>query len=393
MKQGITIGLVLSSVPSYSETFFTTKVNGLSELGYSILLFAKGKRPAHLNCKVIKPYPVAGGFGLRLLYLSVVLLVSLIRAPRSVIRLWQYERKDGLQLGSILKSIYINAHILPYKVAWLHMGFAAMGVGRENVAKAIGAKLAVSFRGFDIDVFPLKHPDCYNRLWMKVDKIHSISQHLLDRAKTLGLSNSIPTQIVYPAVQENLPVKSNFEFKNPLQIVTVARLTWIKGLPYALQAIAKLKALGIPVRYSIVGGGPDHEYLLHEIHELKIADQVTLEGKLSHSRTLELIGEADLYLQPSLNEGFCNAVLEAQAMGCLCIASKIGGLIENIEDGVTGWLVEPRNPEAITAVILKILNLSVDARTDLAGRARVRVHSMFLKDRQIAAWNGFYQSH
>ncbi len=58
-----------------------------------------------------------------------------------------------------------------------------------------------------------------------------------------------------------------------------------------------------------------------------------------------------IYVQPSLNEGFCNAVLEAQAMGKLTIASNVGGLPENIVDGKTGWLFENLSSESLAQQI------------------------------------------
>ncbi|MBK7870836.1 MAG: glycosyltransferase family 4 protein [Saprospiraceae bacterium] len=53
--------------------------------------------------------------------------------------------------------------------------------------------------------------------------------------------------------------------------------------------------------------------------------------------------KADIYLQYSIQEGFCNAVLEAQAMGLLCIVSDAEGLPENILHGQTGWVVPKGN--------------------------------------------------
>lgn len=383
------IGLVLASVPAYSETFFTTKINGLAAQGYSFLLFARGEKPATLLCRHISPYPVVENRLLRILYFIVIISIVLLRAPARVARFWRLEKQDGLGLTQILKSIYLNAHILPYRLSWLHMGFAAVGLGRENVAQAMGAKLAVSFRGFDLNVYPLKHKACYNRLWTKVTKVHSISNHLVERAYLLGLSKSVAVDIIPPAVAHDLPIKSTYEFQNPLQLVTVARLTWIKGLPYALQAVAQLKAAGIPVHYTIVGDGPDREYLLHEIHELQLTHEVTLLGKLDHSKTLERIQLADIYLQPSLNEGFCNAVLEAQAIGCLCVASRVGGLVENIQHEATGWLVKPRSASELAEIIIQISELPLAERKRLSNNARKHA-AQFNKAAHIEKWKVFY---
>ncbi|HRJ30855.1 MAG TPA: glycosyltransferase [Cyclobacteriaceae bacterium] len=388
----VRVAVVLSSVPAYSETFFTSKINGLSKLGYRIVVFARGNKKSDLNCAVVQPYPVYESSLLRLLSMCFVLPLVFVRAPLASLRLWQLEKKDGLSLRSIFKSLYLNSHILPYKLNWLHFGFSAVGIGRENVARAIGANLAVSFRGYDINVYPLKHKGCYDRLWTKVDKVHAISHYLVNQARTLGLADSTPFHIITPAVSDYLPVKTDFQFKKPLQVITVARLTWIKGLSIALQAVAQLIKMGVQIHYTIIGDGSDREYLLHEIRAMELTDHVTLAGKLPHADTLNQMQQSDIYLQPSLNEGFCNAVLEAQAMGCLCIASRVGGLPENIEHGVTGWLFEPRSPGACAEALLKLLDVSMEERIIIASQARQRVALHFQMDNHLLQWRSFYES-
>jgi colanic acid/amylovoran biosynthesis glycosyltransferase len=251
--------------------------------------------------------------------------------------------------------------------------------------------MAVSLRGYDIHVYPLKHPGCYGRLWDKVTKVHSISRHLLERAWESGLPEAIPNQIITPAVRTPLPAKENFEFQMPLNLLTVARLTWIKGLNYALQAVALLKAQGLDIHYTIIGEGPEREHLLHEIHELRLTNQVTLAGKLSHSEALTSMRNADIYLQPSLNEGFCNAVLEAQAMGCLCVVSDVGALPENILHNYTGWLVTPKKPEEVVNKINYVFNLPVKEREFISYNARKRVTEKFAMEQHVSHWSLFYQ--
>jgi colanic acid/amylovoran biosynthesis glycosyltransferase len=324
--------------------------------------------------------------------MGTVLPVLFIRAPLASWRLWHLEKKGGASYTQIIKCLYLNAHILPYKLNWLHFGFATMAIDREHVAQAIHAKMGVSFRGYDINVYPLKNPACYTRLWKNVNKVHSISNYLIKRARAFGLSDSTAFQIIAPAVTQSFAAKTNFEFGQHLQIVTVARLTWIKGLSIALQAMAQLLKSGIQIHYTVVGEGPDREFLLHEIHELGLTKHVTLAGKFSHADTLIQIQNSDIYLQPSLNEGFCNAVLEAQAMGCLCVASRVGGLLENIEDGVTGWLVEPRNPDALTERIVQLIKLPLIERTAVSTQARQRVASHFQTDKHLLQWKSFYES-
>ena len=104
-------------------------------------------------------------------------------------------------------------------------------IGRENVAKAIGAKMSLSFRGYDVAIFPLKNKKCFAKVWNKLDKVHSISNDLLDVAKKFGYNSKIPTKIIYPSIDVGRFKSSNYSKKidiNNIKFLTVARLHWKK---------------------------------------------------------------------------------------------------------------------------------------------------------------------
>lgn len=384
------IGIVLSSVPGYSETFFKTKINGLANNGFQVILFARGKRNQELNCLQSRPYPVFQLPILRVLCVLFIVPLIFMRAPHSVLQFWKYEKEYGVSSVSIIKRIYLNAHILTKKIVWLHFGFATTALGRENVARAIGAKMAVSFRGYDINVYPVKNAGCYNQLWQRVDKVHSISDYLLQRAYRYGLSTSKPASIITPALPTPVNQKTVFEFHDPIRVLTVARLTWIKGLEYGIQAIANLKAAGLKVQYIIVGDGPEYEKLIIETDSLGLTNEVIFTGKLNHEDTLQQMKNCDLYLQPSLNEGFCNAVLEAQALGCLCIVSNIGALPENVLNNETGWLVQPRDSNSLANILMQTLKLPLDDRMRVSANAKKRAEDAFSLKKHIDLWQKFY---
>jgi colanic acid/amylovoran biosynthesis glycosyltransferase len=385
------IGIVLSSSPGYSESFFKTKINALANSGFQVILFARGKMNQELNCTHIRPYPIFQFPLLNALSVSIIIPFTFLRALRPVVRFWKFEKENGLSSIAIIKSIYLNSHIITARLDWLHFGFATTALGRENVAQAMGAKMAVSFRGYDINMYPVKHPGCYNQLWKRLDKVHSISNYLLQQAYALGLSRNTSYYIISPAVElSELEGKSNFELGDPIQIVTVARLTTIKGLEYGIRAMAKLRDTGLKIQYTIVGDGTEYEKLVWETNFQGLTNEVIFTGKLPHKEVLVQIKNSDFYIQPSLNEGFCNSVLEAQSLGCLCIASNAGALPENIVDGVTGWLVEPRNASALAAGILKVIDLPVEVRQQVAAKAVERAEKKFSIKGHEQEWQKFY---
>ena len=96
-------------------------------------------------------------------------------------------------------------------------------------------------------------------------------------------------------------------------------------------------------------------------------------------------------MQYSLSEGFCNAVLEAQAMGCLCIVSDGGALPENVVHEKSGWVVPKQQPELLAKKLIEIIHMNDKEKHKISKFARQRVIEHFnLKD-QAKAFKGFYE--
>ena len=389
------IGLVIPSTPSYSETFFNSKIKGLLENGFEVVVFAQTVTSSFNLCKVVKSPKVKGNRVFVLLN-SIKVIFTLLLYPKRTIKYFKLLKNNGYSLKNITKRIYLNSHILSNGVDWLHFGFTTQAIGSEYVAKAIGAKMAISFRGFDVNVYPLKHKNCYIDVWKNVDKVHSISQYLVEEAYVLGLKKSVPVSIIRPAVDEK--VMNDFfssqkpQNNNELSICTVARLNWIKDLTTALETIKIIKEAYSDIKYHIIGDGTvkERERYLFMVKQLDLSDNVIFHYRLEHDKTLEIVGKCDIYLQTSLNEGFCNAVLEAQALGKLTIASDVGGLKENIVDDETGWLVSSQNPDLFAKKIIEVIELPEVKKIAVSNNAVSRVLKSFTLSDQNFKFLQFY---
>ncbi|OMP31327.1 hypothetical protein BKM32_08920 [Mangrovimonas sp. DI 80] len=385
------IGLVLSRTPNYSETFFNSKIKGLIQSGYEVTLFAQFHDPSFNLCKVVlapkvyKDNAVLQVFAMLWGYAKLV-----CRCPKRLWKLMVLERKEkrgGLQIA---KNMYNNAHMLTADLDWLHFGFATMAIQSEVVAEAIGAKMAVSLRGYDMDIYPKKHRGCYGLLWHKVDKVHAISKYMETRAKEEGLGERVPVQIITPALDvqrfSNLPQNLRKEG----MFLTIGRLHEIKGIDLILKALKELKEQGETFTYRVIGEGKEREVLERLIVDLGLEDQVVLEGKQTHEMIVDHLRNTDIYIQYSLSEGFCNAVLEAQAMGCLCVVSNGGALPENVLDGETGWVVSKNNPKALAGKISEISQLTEEAKAKIREAAQKRVYNEFNLESQRKQFQAFY---
>jgi colanic acid/amylovoran biosynthesis glycosyltransferase len=377
------IGLVLPAVPGYSETFFVNKIKGLQLHGHEVVLFVNrvGTKKTFENATVIAA-PQLSGNPMFLLQIGYSFLRLVLFHFKTVLAFYRLEQKDQSSFFSILKRIVSNSHLLRARLDWLHFGFGTMALEKENIAQAIGAKMAVSFRGFDYYVYPLKHPDCYQKLFSKSVRYHVLSESMKEGLVRQGISENKILKIT-PAIDTNqFSTSNNSKPQKDLKVVTVARLHWIKGLESTLEALALVKQKGIPIQYTIVGDGPEKERLQFLAYQLGLTDDIIFTGKLSPDEVKIALEQSDLYLQYSIQEGFCNAVLEAQAMGKLCIVSDAEGLVENIVDGLTGFVVPKRNPVSLCEKIVEVVKLSDKEKDNTKEKAMARINREFTLDKQ-----------
>ncbi len=386
------IGLILNRPPVQSETFLISKIKGLQKNGHEIIIFAKTDCDFQL-CKVVT-MPVVNRFLLiQIIKMFYQYILLFLKTPSITIKFLKLEKIDGKSFRNRWENLYLNAKILNYKIDWVHFGFATTTIRKENIAKAINAKMSISIRGYDIFIYPLKHPNCYDLLWKKIDKVHSISNCLLNKAKEYGLDDSIKQSIIYPAVDTSIffrkkDERRSMKSKDSIQILTVARLHWIKGLDYVLQAIRNLNSEKF--NYTIVGDGIEYERLALTINQLNLSNNVQMVGYVPHDQILSYYKDADIYLQYSLEEGFCNAVLEAQSMGILTIVSDASGLKESVQNQVTGWIVPKRDPTLLSEKIKEIVSLNSEELDAVRNNAVNRIRKKFTLASQEIQFKNFF---
>lgn len=148
--------------------------------------------------------------------------------------------------------------------------------------------------------------------------------------------------------------------KEDVVILSIARVTWYKGYEYALKAIHKImKATNKPIKYIIVGSIDEQNYycnLRKQVEKLGLKNGAKFTGFLSHDMKLQALSRADIFLAPSLHEGFGLVILEAMALGKPIIASNCEGFRCIIDNTRTGILVKPASPEEIANAILLLLS-------------------------------------
>jgi glycosyltransferase involved in cell wall biosynthesis len=186
--------------------------------------------------------------------------------------------------------------------------------------------------------------------------------------KQLRSSGCIPEKTII--IPQGLPL-DEYEYlqkKCPshgesLHLLSVGRFHRDKGHKYALLAVARLVRLGIKTNYSLVGVGPEKEKLRNMIYRLGLTDHVQLYENLDDVSLKNLYKVAHLFIFPSIDNKHGEHVetqgvvlQEAQASGCIPIATRVGGIPECVNDKKDAILVKDRSSKAICEAVRYLLN-------------------------------------
>lgn len=164
-------------------------------------------------------------------------------------------------------------------------------------------------------------------------------------------------------------------------LVMIARLTAAKGHRYLLEALPGLLNRWPELCCLFVGEGELQDALQRTARELGVERACLFVGV--RTDIADILASADLFVLPSISEGFPFVLLEALAIGCPVVASRVNGIPELIEDGKTGLLVPARDPQALARAIQALLSDPVAAsRMGAVGRTVVR--EQFTANRMVA---------
>ena len=124
------------------------------------------------------------------------------------------------------------------------------------------------------------------------------------------------------------------------------------------------------------------EYFAHLRNRIpdELADRVNFVGQVYHSTTVDYYRKADLLINPSLSEAFGMTLVEAMASGTPVVATRVGGMVEIIEQSRGGKLVEPNNADELAGAILELLSNPVEYQA-LRARGQKSVRDLFTWER------------
>lgn len=199
-----------------------------------------------------------------------------------------------------------------------------------------------------------------NRVWIKslkrADKIIAISEFIKLSIEKLQIPSE-KVEVIY-----NLPPSWNGYGKreytsDKIILLAASRLFEEKGIHILLIAIDQIIKSGFTnIKLIIAGEGAQRKKLEYLCKTRGIEQYVKFLGRVPYNKLQGLYSICDIVILPSIfTEPFGRVALEAGVMGKPIIASNIGGIPEIIENGVTGILVPPNNPEKLTEAIMELI--------------------------------------
>jgi len=263
------------------------------------------------------------------------------------------------------------------QVILCHFGWTALKI--LPTARRLGFPLVVHFHGRDLS------QSLRNR-WYRWSLLHSLpyfagfvvvgshqKQRMIGYGAPTARVHIIPCGVPTQSFKEKLQYKSS-----EIRFIAVCRLSDGKGLDYSIHAFAKVRCEISNTKFFIVGDGPLRSKLEELTQELGLINDIIFCGEVAPDEVRHCLEESDIFVQHSVTssrgwvEGFGLSITEASATGLPVVATRSGGIEDQVIDQQTGFLVAPGDVNAMARYMLILAqDLTLRERLGKAGRQRV----------------------
>jgi glycosyltransferase involved in cell wall biosynthesis len=377
------LGMILKGYPRISETFISNEILLLEKLGFPIHLFSM-RQPRenfthqsvnriqaavdYLPETLLRPLP-------RLLHYNCRLAAQrpglYARALKMAFQRFLRTRKSAtikhlFQAGYLVRRLMPDRHIIH-----LHAHFAHSPASVAMFASLLSG-LPFSFTAHAKDIYT-SDPRQLRQKAALAKFVVTCTEYNRRHLMTLCKPGAGGIHRIYHGIDTRLfsySADGISQVKAPYRILTVARLTAKKGLPTVYRALKALNDEGIAFEHTLIGDGEDREKILSVIKGLDLTHRTRWLGTQPHEVVLDHYKQAHLFVlgcevAPNGDrDGIPNVLFESMAMGVPVVATRLSAIPELVENGKTGLLVAPGEPQQLAEAMLKML-------TDEALRARV----------------------
>ena len=298
--------------------------------------------------------------------------------PRAIYRIYKYLRREK---PDIVHTAVIEANFHGVLASYL----AQVAV---IIAEEVGVPADRGKRGRFMNRLIVHLSD---RIVTKANAVRDylIEQENIPSTKISVIYNPVDKSLFERYLGDEEP--PNFiDRDDAIVIGTVGRLSSEKGHIYLLKAFQLVLKEMENLELIVVGDGTLKEYLVRFSQDGEFYDKVIFTGL--RRDVPKLLNAMDIFVLPSLTEGLPNALLEAMCSGLPVVASKVGGVPEVVDDGINGFLVEPKDTEALADAILRVISMDEDTRREMGRKGREKVIAKFSPEMYIEKLTSLYES-
>ena len=332
----------------------------LSDQGFDICIFSLNQSPAKLYEKEKK--------------------IKVINNPVSS-NIFQKTSSNFLKLQYLTAIIKLKKTIKQFQPDILHAHYAS-SYGLLGALSGFHPYI-ISIWGADIYDFPVMsvlHKKIIKYNLKKADKLLSTSKVMAkETEKYTGKNIEITPFGVNLDIFKLLEKKSIFEKEN-IVIGTIKSLEKKYGIEYLIEAfsIVKRNNPNISLKLLIVGDGSQKKSLIELSKRLSVFSDTVFSGKVDHSEVPNYLNMMDIYVALSIlnSESFGVAVVEAQSCQKPVVVANVGGLPEVVENGISGYVVPPKNAIEAAIYIEKLIK-DDKLRKKLGELGRKRVTALY----------------
>lgn len=258
-----------------------------------------------------------------------------------------------------------------------------------------------SEHGYEMDILqglPLRQRLLRRMFYRMADAVFTVTEDLCryhsreagtDPGRIRVIANGVDTELYAPRPVEREAVRSKLGFKSDDFVIgSAGRMVPIKDLFTLLRAVEMLAHKNRRVRLLLLGSGPQLT-----AYQKEVAASPELTGRVlflgACANVPELLVAMDVFALTSISEGMSNTLLEAMAAGLPMVATRVGGNLEVVEEGVCGFLFTPRD-SARLAELLLLLAGDRDLREKFAAAARRRAVTRFSLPAMLRSYRELY---
>ena len=270
-----------------------------------------------------------------------------------------------IQLPFLLLMLLINTLIIARRSDIIHAHWSLSGLSGTIAGKLLGKPVVVM----------LHHGKASVRSDLAVKFVAKTANYILcnshytlskllqaEKPKNVKvISPGVDVERFHPQADKTVFFSREPEIpRNRPLVLALGRLIEWKGFQYLIDAMGMIQTDPLP--YLLIGGrGPLRKQLERQVHQKGIVDRVRIVDHIPFEFIHHYYRAADVFVLPSIidnegnTEGLGVVLLEALACGIPCVASRVGGITDIVQDGKNGFLVEPENPGALAHKITALI--------------------------------------